>query len=226
MAKLNPFRFSTDYYDDESDIIMYARRPYSPSAGRFLTRDPIGEKGGVNLYDLVANNPVNENDPLGLCNIKIHCGPVVRLGITVGWHCAVVAPNGVDFGIGGAGSSGGIFGGPVPPVYPDPTKPYPDPPANPAPPPDKYYPVSCGKCTSCDSIQKCIENYNQTVTPPPYNAFGPNSDTYAHDMLNHCGCSVDPIPQPCYTVQRSPKQGGPITICPGSTTTPPGTVAW
>jgi RHS repeat-associated protein len=93
MGKVNPFRFSTDYYDDESDIIMYPRRPYSPSAGRFLTRDPIGEKGGVNLYDLVANNPVNENDPLGLCNIKIRCGPVVRAGITVGWHCGVIAPT-------------------------------------------------------------------------------------------------------------------------------------
>jgi RHS repeat-associated protein len=228
MAKVNPFRFSTDYYDDETDIIMYPRRPYSPSAGRFLTRDPIGENGGVNLYDLVANNPVNENDPLGLCNIKIRCGPVKRLGITLGWHCGVVAPNGVEYGIGNVtgGSSQGSSGGGTAHPYPDPVN---DP--NPTPgtrQPDQVdYPVSCGKCASCDSIQKCIQNYNSTTPVPPYNALsGPNSDTWAHNMLNTCGCSVDPIPQPCYTIQRSPKQGGPITICPGSTTTPPGTVAW
>jgi len=194
-------------------------------SGRWIQRDSIGERGGPNLYGFIANNPVNSVDELGLCNIKIHCGPVKRLGIVVGWHCGVVAPDGVEYGIGGAGSSGGTSGGPVPPVYPDPNQPYP----NPAPPvqaPDKEYPVSCGKCVSCNSIQKCIQNYHDTVTPPPYNAFGPNSDTYAHNMLNHCGCSVDPIPQPCYTVQRSPKDGGPYTVCPGPTTTPPGTVAW
>ena len=222
MARANPFRFSTDYYDDESDIIMYPRRPYSPSTGRFLTRDPIGENGGVNLYDLVANNPVNENDPLGLCNIKIRCGPVKRYGITLGWHCGVIAPNGVEYGLGGGDQSSGSSGT----AHPYPTDPSQGPAPVSPPPPDRDYPVSCGKCTSCDSIQKCLQNYHDTVTPPPDSATGPNSDTYAHNMISACGCSVDPIPQPCYTIYRSPKQGGPITICPGPTTTPPGTVAW
>ncbi len=192
--------------------------------GKWPNRDPFGEAGGINLYGYVANNPINQIDPLGLCNIKIRCGAVKRLGITVGWHCGVIAPDGVEFSIGGAGSSGGTSGGPVPPVNPDPTQPYPKP--QPPLPDQVEYPVSCGKCTSCASIQKCIQNYHDTVTPPPYNAFGPNSDTYAHSMLNACGCSVDPIPQPCYTVQRSPRDGGPYTVCPGPTTTPPGTVAW
>jgi RHS repeat-associated protein len=39
MAKANPFRFSTEYYDDETDLVNYPFRPYSPSQGRFLTRD-------------------------------------------------------------------------------------------------------------------------------------------------------------------------------------------
>jgi RHS repeat-associated protein len=43
MAKANPFRFSTIYQDDESDLLMYPYRPYSPSTGRFLSRDPIEE---------------------------------------------------------------------------------------------------------------------------------------------------------------------------------------
>ena len=67
MAKVNPFRFSTKYQDDESDLLMYPVRPYNPSTGRWLTRDPIEEDGGLNLYGLVANNPVNEIDNLGFC---------------------------------------------------------------------------------------------------------------------------------------------------------------
>ena len=33
----------------------------------WLNRDPIAEKGGVNLYEFVKENPVNRNDPVGFC---------------------------------------------------------------------------------------------------------------------------------------------------------------
>ena len=41
-------------------------RYYDPSTGRFLTRDPSGYSGGINLYSYVTNNPVNLSDSLGL----------------------------------------------------------------------------------------------------------------------------------------------------------------
>jgi len=66
MARENPFRWSTKYSDDETDLVMYPHRPYSPSTGRWLSRDPIGERGGLNLYAYVFNDPVNEVDPYGL----------------------------------------------------------------------------------------------------------------------------------------------------------------
>ncbi|PYK97491.1 MAG: hypothetical protein DME19_16090 [Verrucomicrobia bacterium] len=34
--------------------------------GRWLSRDPIQEEGGINLYNFVSNNPLTGSDPLGL----------------------------------------------------------------------------------------------------------------------------------------------------------------
>jgi RHS repeat-associated protein len=45
MAKANPFRFSTQYQDDETDLMYFHYRYYSPPTGRWLSRDPIGEPG-------------------------------------------------------------------------------------------------------------------------------------------------------------------------------------
>jgi RHS repeat-associated protein len=65
-AATNPFRFSTKYTDDESGLVYYGHRYYSPSLGRFINRDPGGTAGGINLYAFVGNNPVNSFDYLGL----------------------------------------------------------------------------------------------------------------------------------------------------------------
>ena len=41
----NPFRFSTKYQDDETDLLYYGYRHYSASTGRWLSRDPVAETG-------------------------------------------------------------------------------------------------------------------------------------------------------------------------------------
>ncbi|MEI7850320.1 MAG: RHS repeat-associated core domain-containing protein [Kiritimatiellales bacterium] len=61
-----PFRFSTEPYDETTGFVRYPYRFYAPSIGRWLSRDPIDVSGGINLYAFVGNNPVNFADPLGL----------------------------------------------------------------------------------------------------------------------------------------------------------------
>jgi len=66
--KSNAFshRFSTKPFEAETGLIHYQFRSYIPELGRWLCRDPMQEKGGVNLYAFCGNSPVNFVDPLGL----------------------------------------------------------------------------------------------------------------------------------------------------------------
>ena len=61
-----PF-LSTKYQDDETGLLYYGYRYYDPITGRWLSRDPIQERGGLNLYNFVGNNALNMFDPVGLC---------------------------------------------------------------------------------------------------------------------------------------------------------------
>ncbi len=65
-----PFGFSTKYTDQETDLVYYGFRYYNPSTGRWLSRDPIGEAGGVNLYGMVGNDAINGVDLYGLANTQ------------------------------------------------------------------------------------------------------------------------------------------------------------
>ncbi|MDI1248810.1 MAG: type IV secretion protein Rhs [Lacunisphaera sp.] len=63
-----PFRFSTKYTDSETSLLYYGHRYYSPSTGRWLSRDPIEEQGGANLYGFVQNDALNSVDLFGLAS--------------------------------------------------------------------------------------------------------------------------------------------------------------
>ena len=72
MAAPNPHRgpiyrgvLSTKYTDDETGLVMYQLRAYSPGLGRFISRDRVGDVGGFNLYGFTGNDPANEADVLG-----------------------------------------------------------------------------------------------------------------------------------------------------------------
>ncbi len=69
MADFNRYRFSGKEYDPRTGLYYFGYRYYEPNFQRWLNRDPIGERGGLNLYGFVGNNPVNRIDPLGLWGV-------------------------------------------------------------------------------------------------------------------------------------------------------------
>jgi RHS repeat-associated protein len=237
----SPLGYTGHYFHSPTGLYLATFRVYDPVRGRWINRDPIGEAGGINLYGYVYNTPTNLRDGLGLdagvlsgldgvetkqgasCDVALWCGTIDRSGIDVGTHCGVVVGE-VEHGIGG--DTGGLCGGPslvfsggIPPRY---TRPVPAfPPAN-----VTSYPVACG--ASCDEVRRRITDYMDTQSPPPYAALGPNSNTFAHQLLNAANCQVKPIP-------LNPVVVGPVVVGgfsfpqiyrPPPTLIPPGAVGW
>ncbi len=61
-------RFPGQYYDQETGLHYNGFRYYHPGMGQYIQPDPIGLRGGTfSTYTYVNNNPVNFNDPSGLC---------------------------------------------------------------------------------------------------------------------------------------------------------------
>jgi RHS repeat-associated protein len=61
---------STKYLDDSLEWYYYGFRYYSPELGRWPSRDPIWEQGGLNLYGFAQNSPLNYVDTHGLSCVR------------------------------------------------------------------------------------------------------------------------------------------------------------
>jgi RHS repeat-associated protein len=62
----NRFFFCGCEYDAETGLYLMGARFYDPEVGRFITPDPIGAAGGLNIYAYCHNDPINYSDPCGL----------------------------------------------------------------------------------------------------------------------------------------------------------------
>jgi RHS repeat-associated protein len=69
------FAFTGHFYHARSGLYLAPYRAYNPTIGRWLSRDPIEEDGGLNLYLYVLDNPIGLKDPLGLkCEGEVFMG--------------------------------------------------------------------------------------------------------------------------------------------------------
>ena len=59
-------QYTGDYYHAASGLNLTLYRAYDSTTGRWLSRDPIAENGGIDLYDYVLNNPIEFIDNYGL----------------------------------------------------------------------------------------------------------------------------------------------------------------
>jgi len=75
-ARINPFRFSTKRTEDFTGLVLYEYRAYSLTSGRWLSRDPVEERGGALLVGFVWNNPTLRVDVKGLSGCCILLRPM------------------------------------------------------------------------------------------------------------------------------------------------------
>jgi len=96
-ARLNSLRWRGLPYDAETGLYHMRARYYDPQTRRFISEDPIGLAGGINMYAFANGDPVNGTDPFGLDAWKLP-GAIVTARPDDPWG---------DGGGGGAGSTGG-----------------------------------------------------------------------------------------------------------------------
>ena len=81
-ATSNTFMFSSEVLDPETNLVYYNYRHYNPNDGRWISRDPIAEQGGWNLYAMVKNNCVAYYDKKGLyVSIKDEFNYIKKLAV-------------------------------------------------------------------------------------------------------------------------------------------------
>ncbi len=67
----NNLRFPGQYYDVETGLNYNYYRDYNPMTGRYIEADPIGLKGGLNLFAYAKGSPIKWVDPRGLLCVRI-----------------------------------------------------------------------------------------------------------------------------------------------------------
>jgi RHS repeat-associated protein len=87
--------YTGHHHHGKSGLVLTWYRAYDPDTGRWLSRDPIGEDGGLNLYGYVGNQLVSLWDPIGLYSWE-----------DFGYDAASVILTAADIALGGPTGEG------------------------------------------------------------------------------------------------------------------------
>jgi RHS repeat-associated protein len=116
---VNSFQYTARESDTETGLYYYRARYYDPTAGRFVSEDPIGFYGGdTNLYRYVWNSPTRFADPIGEMGFGVSGGGSLEGGVVLVGAGATgslgggVFYDGSNVSAGGFRSGGAFAGGP------------------------------------------------------------------------------------------------------------------
>ena len=98
----NRYTFQGREIDWATGLTYFRARWYDAETGRWLSKDPIGISGGLNLYEAFGSNPVYFIDPSGLDNINL-----APPGSYDGSAIDARGTTGGEFSVGGHGADGG-----------------------------------------------------------------------------------------------------------------------
>jgi RHS repeat-associated protein len=175
---------------DGLSLTLY--RGYDPELGRWISEDPIGSAGGLNLYAYVENRPASLTDSSGL-SAYLYCEqiPSTRGGNAIGFlglllsgarHCyiRVICPGKYDATLELYGPQPGAPNG-------RPQMNLPNPERNAKAEMHTIYPRNPDNAECCKLENALVLQFNLHQPPPPYNALGPNSNTFAAEIIKAAG---------------------------------------
>jgi RHS repeat-associated protein len=120
------FVYGGMFFNADSGLYLTNRRAYDPSAGRWLSRDPLDDPSApiANLYAYVGGNPIANVDPLGLVDPSLGGGYTARIdqfntGGRSSFEIHVFDPSGTEVGVFGPGGWIKKHGIAEPPNLPD-----------------------------------------------------------------------------------------------------------
>lgn len=182
----NRYLFTGREFDSETGNYYYRSRYYDQVAGRFISEDPVHFAAGVNFYSYVQNRPTIAKDPLGL-RTQLCCRPGINKfkRFPGEHHCFVVVSNPDVHGH--VSTSYSYLNGPLSSV---------DGPNGDI----GSYNDGSASCTDvscpCGAEQRIANTYNNSdlVSATMGNFFGPNSNSWARNLLQSAGCSAPSTP--------------------------------
>jgi RHS repeat-associated protein len=184
-SRHQPLRLPGQTVEEGSDLYQNIFRWYRSGWGRYTQADPIGLKGGVNLFSYVFANPLRWTDTLGL-RVRVCCKPIpaTLIGkrhcyfefddgpyLTIGYHLqneeqatAVVGAVACQGGASVAYDHGFDT--------------------------NKSNPGECGSWNECNS--QCVRDRAAQYGTRQYCLLGPNSNTFASFITKGCGLTAPP----------------------------------